>query len=93
MNLFIIHLLLVLMLVLKSGGGCNTIDGLYAGMCVPNKVKHMDVNVFYLKLGINETRILVQHESFECKCGLNKSVCNSKNKNGIMINVGVSVKN
>ena len=38
------------MLVLKSGGGCNTIDGIYAGMCVPNKVKHMDVNVFDLKI-------------------------------------------
>ena len=29
-------------------------------------------------LGVNKTRFLVQHESCEGKCGLNKSVCNSK---------------
>ena len=27
-----------------------------------------------------ETRFLAQHESCVCKCGLNKSVCNSKQK-------------
>ena len=41
--------------------------------------------------GVNETRFLDQHESWECKCGLNESVCNS-NKNGIMMNVGGSAK-
>ena len=30
--------------------------------------------------GVNETRFSVQHESCECKCGLNESVCNSKQK-------------
>ena len=30
--------------------------------------------------GINETRVLVQHESCEYKCGLNESVCNSNQK-------------
>ena len=30
--------------------------------------------------GVNKTRFLVQHESCECKCGLNESVCNSKKK-------------
>ena len=28
----------------------------------------------------NETRLLVQPESCECKCRLNESVCNSKKK-------------
>ena len=27
---------------------------------------------------VNETRFLAQHELCECKCGLNESVCNSK---------------
>ena len=30
--------------------------------------------------GVNETRFFVQHEMCECKCGLNASVCNSKQK-------------
>ena len=29
---------------------------------------------------VNETRFLVQHESCECRCGLNESVCNSNQK-------------
>ena len=28
----------------------------------------------------NETRYVVQHESCECKCGLDESVCNTKQK-------------
>ena len=31
-------------------------------------------------LRVNETRSLVQHEWYECKCGLSESVCNSKQK-------------
>ena len=43
--------------------------------------------------GVSERRLLVvQLESFEWQCVLNKIVCNS-NKNGIMMNVDVSVKN
>ena len=30
--------------------------------------------------GVNESIFLVQHESSEFKCGLNESVCNSKQK-------------
>ena len=29
---------------------------------------------------MNKTGLLVQHESCECKCRLNKSVCHSKQK-------------
>ena len=28
--------------------------------------------VFNLMLWVNETRFLIQHESYECKCGLNE---------------------
>ena len=58
----------------------NTINDSYAGGFVPNKVKNMNVKLFNLMSEINETRFLVQHESCEYKCGLNESVCNSKQK-------------
>ena len=45
-------------------------------MCVPNKVKNMNVKVFNLMSGVNETIFLVQRES--CKCRLNENVHNSK---------------
>ena len=38
----------------------------------------MNVNVFNLMFGVNETRFLVQHESCECKRGLKEKVRNSK---------------
>ena len=40
----------------------------------------MNVKVFNLVLGVNEARFLVQHESCECECRLNQSVCSSRQK-------------
>ena len=40
----------------------------------------MNGRPFDLMSGANETRFLFQQESFDCKCGLNESVCNSKQK-------------
>ena len=58
----------------------STIDDPYALVCIPNKVKDMNVKAFNSMMGVNETKFLVQRESCECKCGLNESVCNSKQK-------------
>ena len=74
----------------EGGGSCNTINDLYAQACIPNKIKNTNVKVFNLMAGVNETRYLVQHESCETKCGLNK-VYAIQSKNGIMMNVGVLV--
>ena len=64
----------------KCDGSCNTIDDPCARVCVLNKVKKMNVKVFNLVSGVNETRFLVQHKSCECTCRLNESVCNLKQK-------------
>ena len=40
----------------------------------------MNIKVVNLMPGVNETKFIVQHESCECKCELNESVCNSKQK-------------
>ena len=52
----------------------------------------MNVRVFNPISRVNETRLLVQHEMWECKCGLNESVYIWLKKNGIMMNVGVCKK-
>ena len=41
----------------KCGESCTNIDDLYARGCVSNKVKNMNVKVFNLMLGVNETRV------------------------------------
>ena len=40
----------------------------------------MNSKVLDLISGVNETKFLVRYELCECKCGLNESVCNSKQK-------------
>ena len=44
------------------GGTYNTIDVAYTRVCVPNKVKNMNVKVFNLMPGVNETIFLFQYE-------------------------------
>ena len=66
--------------VKKCGLNSNTIDDPYGRVCFPNIVRNMNVKVFNLMSGVNETRFLAQHESCECKSGLNESICYSKQK-------------
>ena len=51
---------------------CKTTDDPYAQVCVQNKVKIMNVKVFHLISRTNETRFLVQDESCDCECRLQK---------------------
>ena len=46
----------------KCCGDCNAIDDPYAQICVPNKVKNMNLKVINLILGIFSS------ESCKCKC-------------------------
>ena len=64
----------------KCGGSCNTINDPYARVCVPSKVKNMILKVCPLITGVSEAKHLAQHESCQCKRGLNQSVCNSLQK-------------
>ena len=65
-------------------GSCNTLDGLSNQLCVPNETEDLNLHVFSMTQGINESRTLTKHIS--CKCD-----CNFENVTQI-INVGVSVK-
>ena len=64
-------------LVNKCSGSCNTLDDPMARLCVPNIIKNVNMKV-YKVMRLNETRIVLWHESCKCVCKLNLSVCNSK---------------
>ena len=49
-------------------------------MCVPDIVKNLNVNVFNLMSRTNETRHIEWHKTCNCKCRLDASVCNSKQR-------------
>ena len=73
-------------------GGCNTLNDLSNKVCVQNEKKDLNIHVFNVITGINESKVLTKHISCKCKCKFH-----GKNliqiKNGIMINVDVNVRN
>ena len=64
----------------KCSGSCNNINDPYAKLCVPDVVKNMNFKVFNLISRTNETRHIKMHETCKCKCRLDASVCNSKQR-------------
>ena len=64
----------------KCSGSCNKINDPYAKICVSDAVKDLNVKVFDLMLGTNETRHIKWHETCKYKCRLDASVCNNKQR-------------
>ena len=62
----------------KCSGSCNNINNPCAKLCVSDAVKNLNVKVFHLEPGTNETRHIEWHETCKCKCKFNSSVCNNK---------------
>ena len=67
-------------LVNKCSGTCNNINDPYAKLCVPDVAKNMNIKVFNLMSRTNETRLKEWQETCECKCRLDGSVCNDKQR-------------
>ena len=49
-------------------------------MCVSDVVKNINVKVFNIISRTNETRHIERHKTCRCKCRLNASVCNNKQR-------------
>ena len=58
-------------------GSCNTLNDLYNKVCVPNKTEDLNLSVFSMITGINESKALTKHISCECKCTFDGRKCNS----------------
>ena len=56
----------------KFKGSCNTINGPYAKLCVPDTSKNVNVKAFNLMSGANETRHIEWHKTCKCKCRLDE---------------------
>ena len=64
----------------KCSGSCNNINYPYAKLCVPDVAKNLNVRALSLMSKNNETRRTDWHETFKCKCRLDDSVCNNKQR-------------
>ena len=64
----------------KCKGSCNTINDPYAKLCALDTIKNINVNVFNLISGTNETGHIEWHKTCKCKFRLDAIVCNNKQK-------------
>ena len=66
--------------VSKCNGICNNINDTYAKLCAPDAVKNVNVRMFNLEPRTNEIRHIECHETFKCKCRLDGSAFNNKQR-------------
>ena len=64
----------------KCNCSCNNINDPYSKFSVPNVVKNINVKVFNLMSGTNETRHIKWLETCKCKCRQDPSVSNNKQR-------------
>ena len=64
----------------KCSGSCNNINDPYAKLRVPDVVKHLNIKVFNVMSRTNETRHIKWYEMCKCKCRLDGSVSNNKQR-------------
>ena len=66
--------------VSKCSDICDNINDPYTKLCVPDAVRILNVRVFNLMSRTNETRHIEWHETCKCKCKLDGSICNNKQR-------------
>ena len=64
----------------KCSGSYNNINYPYAKLCIPDVVRNLNVKVFNLMSRTTETRHIKWHETCKCKCRLDASACNNKQR-------------
>ena len=64
----------------KCSVSCNNINDPNPKMCVSDVLKNLNVNVLNIMLRNNETRHIELHETCNCKCRWETSICNNKQR-------------
>ena len=64
----------------KCSGSCNNINNPCTKLCVPDVVKKLNVKVFNLVSGTNETKCIEWQETCKCKYRFSSSVCINKQR-------------
>ena len=64
----------------KCSGSCNNINDSYAKLCVSDVVENINVKTFNLMSITHETRDSKWYKTCKCKCRLDASICNNKQR-------------
>ena len=59
---------------------CNNLNDLSNKVYVPNKTEDINLSMFNMIIGINESEALTKHVSCECKSEFDERKCNSNQK-------------
>ena len=59
---------------------CNTLNHLFKRVCLPSKIKNLNLSGFSMIIEINELKILAKYISCECKYKFDGKKCNSNRK-------------
>ena len=54
---------------------CNTLNNVSNKVCVPNKTDDLNLTVFNMIAGINESKTWTRHISCQCKCRFHVTKC------------------
>ena len=58
-------------------GSCNTLNDLFNKVCVPNETEDVNLNMFNMITGINESETLTKYILYKRKCGFDGKKYNS----------------
>ena len=61
----------------RCAGSCYTINDFSSKVCVPNKTEELNLGIFVMIRGINESKKLTKHISCECKYKFDRTKCKS----------------
>ena len=64
----------------KRSVSCNNVNDPYAKLCVPDIAENLNLKAFNIISRTNETRHIEWYETCKCKCSLDASVCNNKQR-------------
>ena len=64
----------------RCARSCNTLNHLSNQVCVPNKTEDLNLRMFNMITGINESTTLTKQISCEYKCKFYDRKCNSNQK-------------
>ena len=80
---------------MQCSGSFNNVNDSYTKLCIPHDAKNINVKAFNLMSRTIETRHIEWKETYKCKCRLDASFCNNKqrwNKDNINVNVSIYLR-
>ena len=61
----------------RCAGSCNILHDLSNKVCVPNSTEYLNLSVYSMITGTNESKALTKHILCKCKCSFDGRKCNS----------------